>query len=164
MQTTTFNINENISTLVPVQTSLSLQPFIQFLKKSAADEHSLKAKLSAFLLEKLTKYPELEGDIPLETVDKYSDILELLYVCLSNITEDENKLPWALAVPMRPHFFYGTNAFYKLMHHVKQAKVGGKLIHMDEDFMKKRIVGLFTKVDVGLGQMICNGSGLDNCQ
>lgn len=138
MQTLTFNINENISTLVPVRTSLSLRPFIKFLKDKAADEHSLKAKLSGFLLEKLARYPELEGDIPLDTVDKYNDILELLYVCLSNITEDENKLPWALAVPMRPHFFYGTNAFYKLMQHVKKAKTNNRILYFDESFMRKR--------------------------
>jgi hypothetical protein len=138
MQTTTFNINENISTLVPIQTSLSLKPFIEFLKKSATDELSLKAKLSAFLLEKLAKYPELEGEVPLETIDRYSDILELLFVCLSNITEDENKLPWALAVPMKPHFFYGTNAFYKLMNHVMHANTGKKMIHLDDETKKKR--------------------------
>lgn len=90
MQTMTVNINEKVNELVPVQTCLSLKPFIQFLNKNAADEHSLKSKLSAFLLEKLAKYPELEGDIPVETIGKYNDILELLYVCLSNITEDEN--------------------------------------------------------------------------
>lgn len=138
MQTTTFNINESISTLLPLQTSLSLKPFIGYLKKSAADEHSLKAKLSAFLLEKITKYPELEGDVPLSSVDKYGDILELIYVCLTNITEDENKLPWALAVPMRPNFFYGTNAFYKLMYHVHKAKKKGKDLQFDPEFMRRR--------------------------
>ena len=114
MQTMTININEKF-TLPNLDTALSLRPFINFLKKSLKNDGSLKDKLTAFLLEKLAEFPELEGDVPLENLDKYRDVLELIFVSMSNVTEDENRLPWAMGLPMRPLFIYGTTAFNTLI-------------------------------------------------
>jgi hypothetical protein len=114
MQTMTININEKF-TLPHLDTAFSLRPFINFLKKSLKNDSSLKDKLTAFLLEKLAQYPELEGEVPLENIDKYRDILELIFVSMSNVTEDETRLPWALGMPLRPLFVYCTNAFYNHM-------------------------------------------------
>src|SRR5687768_11793895 len=108
MQTMTININEKF-TLAKLDTAFSLRPFTNFLKKSLKNDSSLKDKLTAFLLEKMEQYPELEGDIAIEDIDKYRDILELIFVSMSNVTEDENRLPWALGMPLRPQFVYGTN-------------------------------------------------------
>ncbi|HEX6428367.1 MAG TPA: hypothetical protein VF008_11800, partial [Niastella sp.] len=69
MQTMTININEKF-TLPNVDTALSLRPFINFLKKSLKNDGSLKDKLTAFLLEKMGEFPELEGDIPVENMEK----------------------------------------------------------------------------------------------
>src|ERR1044072_5922913 len=114
MQTMTININEKF-TLPSLDSAFSLLPFISLLKKSLKHDSSLKDKLTAFLLEKLEQFPELEGDVPVDNLDKYRDVLELIFVSMSNVTEDESKLPWALGMPLRPHFVYGTEAFYKLM-------------------------------------------------
>jgi hypothetical protein len=136
MQTMTININEKF-TLVKLDTAFSLRPFINFLKKSLKNDSSLKDKLTAFLLEKMEQFPELEGDIPVENMDKYRDILELIFVSMSNVTEDENRLPWALGMPLRPLFVYGTDAFYTLMIDAKEKKLK-KAVTGDEKVLKLR--------------------------
>lgn len=137
MQTMTININEKF-TLSQLDTAFSLRPFISFLKKGLKNDSSLKDKLTAFLLEKLEQYPELEGDVPLENIEKYRDILELIFVSMSNVTEDETRLPWALGMPLRPLFVYGTTAFYELMIDAKQHKLKKAVLQDDDRMMKLR--------------------------
>jgi hypothetical protein len=137
MQTTTININEKF-TLVKLDTAFSLRPFIDFLKKSLKNDSSLKDKLTAFLLEKMEQFPELEGDIPVENMDKYRDILELIFVSMSNVTEDETRLPWALGMPLRPLFVYGTDAFYNLMIDTKNQKIKKAVTEGGEKMMRLR--------------------------
>jgi hypothetical protein len=137
MQTKTININEKF-TLTNLDTALSLHPFINFLKKSLKNDSSLKDKLTAFLLEKLEQFPELEGDVPVETLDKYRDVLELIFVSMSNVTEDETKLPWALGMPLRPLFVYGTDAFYRLMLDAQNSKLKKAVMQGDDKMMRQR--------------------------
>src|SRR4051812_28177732 len=137
MQTLTININEKF-TLTELDTAFSLRPFTNFLKKSLKHDSSLKDKLTAFLLEKLEEFPELEGDVPLDNLDKYRDVLELIFVSMSNVTEDENRLPWALGMPLRPHFVYGTSAFYKLMVDTRNSKLKKAVAEGGEKMMRQR--------------------------
>jgi hypothetical protein len=137
MQTMTININEKF-TLTNLDTAFSLRPFINFLKKSLKHDSSLKDKLTAFLLEKLGEFPELEDDLPLDNLDKYRDVLELIFVSMSNVTEDETRLPWALGMPLRPHFVYGTDAFQKLMVDTKNSKLKKAVVEGGEEMMRQR--------------------------
>lgn len=137
MQTLTININEKF-TLNKLDSAFSLRPFIDFLKKSLKNDSSLKDKLTAFLLEKMEQFPELEGDIPVENMDKYRDILELIFVSMSNVTEDETRLPWALGMPLRPLFIYGTEAFYDLMIDSRNQKMKKAVTQGGEKMMKLR--------------------------
>jgi hypothetical protein len=137
MQTMTININEKF-TLPQLDTAFSLRPFINFLKKSLKNDSSLKDKLTAFLLEKLAQFPELEGDVPVENMEKYRDVLELIFVSMSNVTEDENRLPWALGMPLRPLFVYGTHAFFTLMLDAKNQKIKKAVTQGGEKMMRLR--------------------------
>src|ERR1044072_8252988 len=137
MQTMTININEKF-TLPSLDSAFSLLPFISFLKKSLKNDSSLKDKLTSFLLEKLEQFPELEGDVPLENIEKYRDILELIFVSMSHVTEDETRLPWALGMPLRPLFVCGPSAFYNLMIDAKQHKLKKAVLQDDEKMMKLR--------------------------
>lgn len=136
MQTTTININEKF-TLNQLDTALSLKPFMDYLRKGMKNDHSLKDKLNGFLLEKLEKYPELEGDIPVENIEKYRDVLELIFVSMTNVTQDESVLPWAVGMPMRPLFVYGTDAFFKIMIDEKNRKIN-KAVPADQKEMRER--------------------------
>jgi hypothetical protein len=137
MQTFSININEKF-TLPGVDTAFSLRPFINFLRKSLKNDSSLKDKLTAFLLEKLAQFPELEEEVPLENMEKYREILELIFVSMSNVTEDETRLPWALGMPLRPQFVYGTSAFYTLMIDAKNQKLKKAVTYGDEKMMRQR--------------------------
>jgi len=136
MQTMTININEKF-VLDKLDTGLSFKPFIDFLRKRIKNDLSLKDKLTGFLLEKLEKYPELEGDVPIEDIEKYKDVLELIFVSMSNVTEDETRLPWAIGMPMRPLFVYGTSAFYDIMIDAKNQKLNKAAQH-DPEVMRQR--------------------------
>ncbi len=137
MQTMTININEKFA-LPDLDTALSLRPFINFLRKSLKNDGSLKDKLTAFLLEKLAEFPELEGDVPIENMEKYRDVLELIFVSMSNVTEDETRLPWALGMPLRPLFVYGTQAFNTLMIDTKNQKIKKAVTEGGEKMMRLR--------------------------
>lgn len=137
MQTMAININEKF-VFDKLDTGLSFKPFIDFLRKRVKNDNSLKDKLTGFLLEKLEKYPELEGDVPIENIEKYKDVLELIFVSMSNVTEDENRLPWAIGMPMKPLFVYGTNAFYELMAYEKNRKITRPDFHQDPELMRQR--------------------------
>jgi len=137
MQSMTININEKF-TLNQLDTALSLKPFIDFLRKSIKNDLSLKDKLNGFLLEKLERYPELEGEIPVENIDKYRDVLELIFVSMTNVTEDETRFPWALGMPMRPLFIYGTDAFYNLMADEKSKKLKKAVTYGGDQVMRQR--------------------------
>jgi hypothetical protein len=137
MQTMSININEKY-TLSNVDTAFSLRPFINFLKTSLKNDSSLKDKLTAFLLEKLEQFPELEGEVPLDNIEKYREILELIFVSMTNVTEDETRLPWALGMPLRPQFVYGTSAFYTLMIDARNHKLKKAVTYGDEKMMRQR--------------------------
>jgi hypothetical protein len=137
MQTFSININEKF-TLPGVDTAFSLRPFISFLRKSVKNDSSLKDKLTAFLLEKLAQFPELEEEVPLDNMEKYREVLELIFVSMSNVTEDETRLPWALGMPLRPQFVYGTSAFYSLMIDAKNQKLKKAVTYGDEKMMRQR--------------------------
>jgi hypothetical protein len=137
MQTLSIYINEKYK-LGDLDTAFSLRPFIDFLKKSLKNDSSLKDKLTAFLLEKLAQYPELEGEVPIDNMEKYREILELIFVSMTNVTEDETRLPWALGMPLRPQFVYGTSAFYSLMIDARDNKIRKAAEHGDEKMMRQR--------------------------
>jgi hypothetical protein len=138
MQSMTINISEKI-VLNQLDTALSLKPFINFLRKSIKNDHSsLKNKLNGFLLEKLERYPELEEEIPIDQIDKYRDVLELIFVSMTNVTEDETRFPWALGVPLRPTFVYGTDAFYKLMADEKTKKLNKGVTYGGDEVIRQR--------------------------
>jgi hypothetical protein len=137
MQSMTININEKI-VLNQLDTALSLKPFINFLRKSIKNDHSLKDKLNGFLLEKLERYPELEGDIPVDQIDKYREVLELIFVSMTNVTEDETRFPWALGMPLRPLFVYGTDAFYNLMADDKTKKLNKGVTYGGDQVIRQR--------------------------
>lgn len=137
MQTMTININEKFK-LADLDTAFSLRPFINFLKNSLKNDSSLKDKLTAFLLEKLEQFPELEDDVPIENIEKYREIMELIFVSMTNVTEDETRLPWALGMPMRPQFIYGTSAFYNLMIDANNQKLRKAVMHGGEKMMRMR--------------------------
>ena len=98
-----------------VDTRLSFKPFLDHLRKRLQEGETIKKEILEFILEKFSAYPELEGEVPPEHLDRYKQLFDLLYIALSNIIDDEKKVYWALCVPMSPVMFYGSDPFYEML-------------------------------------------------
>jgi hypothetical protein len=105
--------DESVATFA--DTRLSFKPFIDNLKKRLLDEDSVKKEFIEFVLQKFESYPDILSDKKLENISKYKELLDLLYVALTNLSEDEKFICWGLCVPMSPIVFYGSDPFYELL-------------------------------------------------
>src|SRR5690606_6150040 len=99
----------------PIETRLSFKPFLDYVRMRLQDENSIKKEIYRLIVDKFSQYPELEGEIDVEETKKYTDILNLLYIVLSTVVEDEKEVIWGLSVPVSPEIFYGSDALYNLM-------------------------------------------------
>ncbi|MGN6291522.1 MAG: GAF domain-containing protein [Chitinophagaceae bacterium] len=105
------------------ETTISFGPFVNYLKKRKEQSDCHKSRFFSYVIEQFEQYPELLQSVKLEKVEHYADQLQLIYLCLSPIVEDEEKHFWALSVPMRPVLMYTTNA----VHHFVQDMISHKL-------------------------------------
>src|SRR5690349_10440558 len=78
-------------------TELSFKPFLDYIRMRVEEGNSIKKDIYLMILQKFSKYPELEGTVTLEEIGKYGDILDLLHMALSNVVEDETKLLWGIS-------------------------------------------------------------------
>lgn len=107
-------ISQKKSSSVTLDAPLSFKPFSDFLKRNVEAESTIvKTKFFNFLIQKFNEYPELDAAIKIETVNKYTELLELIYSGMTGITGDE--VYWALATPDSRTVFYGTETFYNLI-------------------------------------------------
>ncbi|HLG41247.1 MAG TPA: hypothetical protein VI461_16320, partial [Chitinophagaceae bacterium] len=95
--------------------TLSFKPFLDYIREQMEDTETIKKDIYQLILHKFSKHPELEGEVELEDTAKYKDILNLLYIALSTVVEDEKNVRWGIAVPVSPVIFYGSNPLYELM-------------------------------------------------
>lgn len=96
-------------------TCLSFRPFLDYIRMRMNDKESIKREIYQLVLDKFSKYPELEGVIPIEDTGKYKELLHLLYIVLSTVMEDEKKVLWGLSMPVNPILFYGSDALYNFL-------------------------------------------------
>lgn len=97
--------------------SLSFKPFLDFLRAHLQDKSSVKKELFAFVLDRFESYEGINDNIQPADLPKYKDLLDLLYVVLTNLTEDEKQLYWGMCAPMSPTMFYGSDLFYDILEH-----------------------------------------------
>jgi hypothetical protein len=100
-------------------TRLSFKAFVEYVNLRFQDETSVRKELWTLILEKFDSFPELKGDIQLEDLPKYRRILDLVYIVLTSMLEDEYKGFWGLCMPMSPVLFYGTDPFYNILNDAK---------------------------------------------
>lgn len=98
-----------------VNSAICFKPFIDYLRKRAEEEQTVKAMLYKSTLALFDSQNVYDQDIPLEEIHQYEVLLEQVYLCLSAPLAAENELAWALGYPMRPVVFYGTSTLYDLM-------------------------------------------------
>ncbi len=94
---------------------LSFKPFLTFLRDQLRNKDFVKKDLFAFVLNKFESFEHIDADLELEQLPRYKELLDLLYVVLTNLTEDEKQIYWGLCVPMTPAMFYGSDLFFELL-------------------------------------------------
>jgi hypothetical protein len=131
MQNFVLNLQEADPRFYRANSSLSFKPFVDFLKQRASEEKTVKARFYDFVLEKFEAYPELQKSVAPDDMVKHKELLELVYGILVPPIADENKTLWALAKPLAPVIFYGTDAFYNLIADGETHMVKASVIQSD---------------------------------
>ncbi|MEO7767589.1 MAG: GAF domain-containing protein [Ferruginibacter sp.] len=118
---------------------ISLKPFTDFLQEKIASAQGIKVKYFQYVLDRILEAPELQGNIPVEEMYRYDDLLELISSIVFPIMEDENNFYWAFGNALTPEVFYGSNAFYNLLTAESEWYVGDTYISKAESaaFLKE---------------------------
>jgi hypothetical protein len=95
--------------------TLTFKPFLDYIRERKNDARSIKTEIYELILRRFEKYPELEAEVKLEDTARYKDLLDLLYIALSTVVEDEKNVLWGLSVPVTPAIFYSSDPLYNLL-------------------------------------------------
>ena len=117
-------INSQIPNEEWPESYVSFNVFTTFLQTRIASGQGIKTHYYQYVLDKILAYPELQGNMPVQDIHQYEDILELVSTIVFPIMEDENEFFWALGNALTPEVFYGSNAFYNLLNSNSEGYVG----------------------------------------
>src|SRR5579871_3255265 len=107
---------------------VSFKLFIDFITEKIKGGKGNRIFFYKYILEKFNQHPELYGTISIDDIGKYEDVLQLVAYCVVPVLEDENETLWAYGKTFSPHFFYGSDAFYKLLNQIKASDIEHPLI------------------------------------
>lgn len=139
MQHQIINISEKIDDADNTpKTELSFRPFLDYVRTRLEDKDSIKKEIYHLILQKFARYPELEGVISIEDAGKYKELLNLLYMVISSVVEDEKVVLWGLSIPVTPQIFYGTDALYEFLFDAGTQKFKSDLIADKEVLQRQR--------------------------
>jgi hypothetical protein len=106
-----------------VASQLSFGPFMEYLRGQIDEEKGLRKEVLAKVLESFSQFPELEGNVPIESLPKYKAQLDMLATVLNPVMGDSRNSFMALSVPLKPIVFYGSDLFYGVMCANPDAKI-----------------------------------------
>jgi len=115
MQKTVVHIIKEMEGGEQVESCLSFRGFINFLKERRKEEKTMRVKYLDFVIHHFEQRLQGKDLIEIEEMDQYGDLLELVYSSIFPAVADERDSMWALSVPVKPTFFYGTDPFYNLL-------------------------------------------------
>ncbi len=101
--------------LKEVHSVLSVVPFVTFLKEKICSDNGVRTQQLKYVLDRIMEFPGWDLEIPLDRVEEYREIFELIYITLSAPISDENETLWALSVPFNAQIFFGTTALYSFL-------------------------------------------------
>jgi hypothetical protein len=123
---------------------LSFGPFLDYIRERMDDTKTIKKEIYQLVLQRFSKYPELEKEVQLEDTAKYKDLLDLLYIVLSTVVEDEKNVLWGLSVPVSPALFYGSDPLYALMGEAANQHVNPEIIANPKRFHDDKCAMLYS--------------------
>ncbi|HTJ11443.1 MAG TPA: hypothetical protein VL547_05445 [Dinghuibacter sp.] len=114
-------VSVNIDPVAPAENqpgrSFSFRAFRRFLEEQASGGGT-KAAAGRYLVQQYRQYPGADDDLEPAQLDAYVGLLETVYMSLTDITMDENRMIWGLSMPFQPQIVYGTEALYGLLEKV----------------------------------------------
>ncbi|MDJ1484921.1 GAF domain-containing protein [Cytophagaceae bacterium YF14B1] len=115
MQATLIELtSDNFTDLEKADTALSFRCFIDYLRKKVETEKEVRNTFLTQALAKLEANPLLAEPVSLSDIPKIQEELELIVTLLLPALSEENE-HLALATPLRPQIFFGTDTFYSLV-------------------------------------------------
>lgn len=145
MQLKVINLaNEQIPGVKTPVTSLSFRPFLEYIRKRMYETDAVKKEIYQMILQKFSKYPELEGEVNLEDTPRYKEMLDLLYIALSTVVEDESEVLWGISVPVTPVIFYGSDPLYKFMLEAGTQEINHEIFADPETFHRQKCAMLYS--------------------
>src|SRR4051812_33294421 len=106
---------DSTENLIGAEVYLSLKPFIRFIEEKVRTDKSSKNSIYHYILTRFYKHPELEVPISPADAGNYTELFELIYICLSPLLNDQEQQLWAVGLPLTPQFYFGTPAFYSII-------------------------------------------------
>ncbi len=95
--------------------------FVNFLKEKISADNGVRTQQLKYVLNRIMEFPGWDQEIPLDKIEEYKEIFELIYITLSAPIADENEILWALSIPFNPELFFGTSALYTFLQTKKGA-------------------------------------------
>ncbi len=102
-----------------IESHLSFEPYLRYLRKRLNKEHSLKKSFFEDILSKFNQAIERHGPLTDENFLDFEQELRLIHASLNPPLEEEEETFWALGFPMGQKICFGTDSFYDLLQHNK---------------------------------------------
>ena len=96
-----------------INTSFSFAPYYRFLQKKIEGPDDVKRQMLQYFASRIEEAGVQERDITIDELPAYKDLLDILYVSLTNITIDGDKDIWGITAPFMSVFAYGTPSLYQ---------------------------------------------------
>lgn len=125
--------------LLEADAELSFRPFIEYLRRRAKEEQTIKRSYYELTLTEFEKEKDCEADIPLENIHQYELLLEYVYASLSPAQEDDKFVAWGMCFPLQPITFYGTDSLYDLLNNKKSTEEDYFKSKTTEEFHRERL-------------------------
>ncbi|CAN5578874.1 hypothetical protein BH11BAC3_BH11BAC3_21730 [soil metagenome] len=132
MQNAILVVDPHIKKEAWLESYVSFNKFISFLQDKIAIGKGMRLQQYQDVLNKILAHPELQGNIAIEEMHKYTEVLEVVSCFLFPGIEDENECFWGIANAMTPEIFYESNALYNMMEPASKVYIGESFISAEE--------------------------------
>lgn len=175
MQTALFNIIDggDGDQFPEIQTHLSFEPFLNYLKKRLENELSIKKDFFESIQNDINLALEKHGPLNDQNIFEFEQEFKLIHASLNPPLADEEESYWAIGFPMGQKICFSTDQFYKLLQHHKcqiQPTLASSADHtlagfsektrMLYSFIMERLYGLNSSRDFELIHSFVDASGL----
>ncbi|MCH5717943.1 hypothetical protein [Niabella hibiscisoli] len=96
-----------------INTSFSFAPYYRFLQKRKEGTDDVKKQMFQYFASRIEEAGVQERDVSVDELPNFKELLDILYVSLTNITIDGDKDIWGITAPFASTFAYGTPSLYR---------------------------------------------------